>query len=378
MKVLILSCNTGGGHNSAARAIRTELLARGIECEIADALAFGPQYFSETVSGLHTLAYRYFPTIYGIGYRKKEKFDPSERVSFEYKVNSICVPRLYRYLCRNHFNTVITPHVFPGEMMTRLHEKYPARFKTYFIATDYTCSPCVNEIRPDWWIIPDERLRPEFVGKGIPSEKIKAFGIPTAAHFEHSIPKAAARHALHLPAEGPLVLIMSGSIGCGPLESLSRRILRHLPEDATAVTLCGNNQKLYHELSSLAKKRPGLCPVQFTDRMDLYLSAADVVVTKPGGLSSTEIALKGVPTVLLLAVPGCESRNLVFLCQNGMALAADTVRDAIRAVQKLIGSEAARNAMLKAQESLPRGAAKAICDLVIEEAKQDKEPCLLS
>lgn len=70
MKVLILTCNTGGGHNAAAAALRRELESRG-HTAVADALSFGPKHFSEAISHLHTIAYRYFPKIYGAGYRKK-------------------------------------------------------------------------------------------------------------------------------------------------------------------------------------------------------------------------------------------------------------------------------------------------------------------
>ena len=73
MNILILTCNTGGGHNAASAALRRELESRGHTCTVADALSFGPKHFSEAVSHLHTIAYRYFPKIYGAGYRQKEK-----------------------------------------------------------------------------------------------------------------------------------------------------------------------------------------------------------------------------------------------------------------------------------------------------------------
>ena len=66
MRILILTCNTGGGHNAAASALRRELESRGHTCSVADALSFGPRHFSEAISHLHTIAYRYFPRIYGM------------------------------------------------------------------------------------------------------------------------------------------------------------------------------------------------------------------------------------------------------------------------------------------------------------------------
>ena len=91
--------------DSHSAALRRELEARGHTCTVADALSFGPKHFSEAVSHLHTIAYRYFPKIYGMGYRKKEERVLGEdETSFEYKMNAVCVPRLYRYLLQNGFD----------------------------------------------------------------------------------------------------------------------------------------------------------------------------------------------------------------------------------------------------------------------------------
>ena len=377
MKVLILSCNTGGGHNSAAHAIQQEMLSRGIECQIVDALSFGPYYFSQLISKLHTIAYRYFPRVFGYGYRWKEQIDLSERTSFEYKMNAICVPKLYRYIRSNHFDTIITPHVFPGEMLKRIRKKYHCIWNTYFISTDYTCCPCANEIQPSYWVIPDERLRPEFVKKGIPTKRILSLGIPTAPRFEQPVSQKAARQELNLPEDGQLVLVMSGSIGCGPMETLTARLLHRLPHGAHVVTICGRNKNLYKDISRLAKRHKNVIPVQFTDKVDLYLSAANVVVTKPGGLSSTEIAQKGTPAVFLLTVPGCESRNLEFFSRYGMAESAETVREAITAVLHLLGSASARQAMREKQATLPHHSAANICDFICQKnhrlPKKDKQ-----
>lgn len=365
MRILILTCNTGGGHNAAASALRRELESRGHTCSVADALSFGPRHFSEAISHLHTIAYRYFPRIYGMGYRKKEeRVLRQDETSFEYKMNAICVPRLYRYLLQGGFDAIITPHVFPAEMLTRLRRKYNYKKPFYFIATDYTCSPCVDEITPDYWIIPDRRLIQEFSARGIPEEKLLPLGIPTNPAMACHVDSAVARRQLHLPQTGRMVLVMSGSIGCGPVTTLALKLLRRLPRDTFVVVVCGKNKSQFRELQRYARFREKLYPVGFTDRMDLFLSAADIAVTKPGGLSCTELAQKGVPAVLMLSVPGCESRNQEFFTRYGMALGTAGVRDTVSAVRRLLENPAMMKRMTSLQRSLPQGAAAAICELV--------------
>lgn len=379
MKILILTCNTGGGHNAVAAALRHVLEARGHTCTVADALSFGPKHFSEAISHLHTIAYRYFPKIYGIGYRaKEERVLGEDETSFEYKMNSVCVPQLYRFLLQGGYDAVVAPHVFPAEMMTRLRRKYEYSKPFYFIATDYTCSPCVDEITPDYWIIPDKRLIPEFACRGIPEERLLPLGIPTNPAMTTHVDTALARRQLHLPQSGKMVLIMSGSIGCGPMKQLALKLLRRLPKEDFVTVICGNNKSDLKELQRYAKYRDRLYPVGFTDRMDLYYSAANAVVGKPGGLSCTEIALKGVPAVLMLCVPGCESRNLEFFTRYGMALGAENLRDTTTAVRHLLGSEVLCSHMTAAQRSIPRAAAESVAELIekgtpTEVREQDKQ-----
>jgi len=177
-------------------------------------------------------------------------------------------------------------------------------------------------------------------------------------------PSNVARRLLHLPQQGEMVLVMSGSIGCGPMTTLALKLLRRLPKDSFVVVICGKNKGDLKELQRYAKFLERLYPVGFTDRMDLYYSAADLVVGKPGGLSCTEIAQKRVPAVLMLSVPGCESRNLEFFTRYGMALGTESVRDTLSAVRRLLGSAAMRNRMMLAQRSIPQGAVAAITDLI--------------
>lgn len=366
MKVLILTCNTGGGHNSAAKALQSEWQQRGHICDIADALAFGPRHYSDAVSRLHTLGYRYFPHLYGYGYLHEERRSPKGHDSIEYKINKICVPRLQRFLQQGGYDVILTPHVFPAQMLTEIRRRQKTGWRFYFIATDYTCSPCVDEIRPDGWVIPDERLQAEFTSRGIPAEKIYPLGIPVAQRFCCPINKDDARRTLGLPAEGKLVLVMSGSIGCGPMEKLVKSLYRRLPKGTGIAVICANNRGMYRDMLRLSRHRR-IYPVGYTDRMEYYLAAADTVITKPGGLSSTEIAQTGVPAVFLLSVPGCESRNLEFFTHYGLALGASSVRRAVRAAEVLLTSESSCQAMRQAQQTLPRNAVAAICDL----AEQD-------
>ena len=128
---------------------------------------------------------------------------------------------------------------------------------------------------------------------------------------------------LGLPQNKKIVLLMCGSMGCGPIKELAASLDDTLPQDAHLVAICGSNKQLQKSLYK-HKSFKNTTIVGFTDKMSLYMDAAYVMLTKPGGLSSTEALIKSLPLILINAVPGCETRNLDFLVQNGLAKTANT------------------------------------------------------
>ena len=158
MKVLILSCNTGGGHNSAASAICTYFEKMGCECDIVNALDFLPKARAEFISRGHELAYKYTPKLYGAGYRISEML-PQNRL---YEQNAKGADELCKVLFSGSYDVVISVHVFAAMMMTELRVSREINIPSFFVATDYTCSPGVSEIVADKYFIPHEKLREEF------------------------------------------------------------------------------------------------------------------------------------------------------------------------------------------------------------------------
>ena len=185
MKTLILTCNTGEGHNSTSAAVKECFERHGAVCDMTDALTFLSPLFSATVSRMHSRIYRHIPKAFSVGYRMAEEhpdaFCENSRV---YRILTGGANRLYAHLVEHAYDTVICAHVFSGLMMTavlRAHPELEAR--TCFIATDYTCSPIVRESTLDTYVIPDESLREDFLQNGIPSEKIVGSGIPVREAF---------------------------------------------------------------------------------------------------------------------------------------------------------------------------------------------------
>ena len=319
MKLLILSCSTGGGHNSAAAAIASRFEAAGHHCRVVNTLDFLPKATAELISKGHDFAYRHIPLIYGAGYRYEEKH---ASVPF-YEQTLRGAEGLREYLSGHPADLVICVHVFSAMMMTELRHNWGLLLPTYFVATDYTCSPGVSDLDVDGFLIPHSRLVDEFTAAGIPAGKLYVTGIPVKEEFTRRESREEAREALGLSREGQVVLLATGSMGCGPIRTTSLRMERLLGENDRLVVICGKNKRLYRDLTFLFSQNSHVKIVGYTDKMHLYMRACDVLVTKAGGLSTTEAVAAGVPLLYLNAVPGCESRNIEFMTRWGYALAAE-------------------------------------------------------
>lgn len=312
MRVLLLSANTGAGHNSAAAAIGEELSERGESWEIVDSLAFISEKVSDFVSWGHSYVYRHFPRLFGAGYR----FEENHSVKFIYDQCAKGVPALQKKL-EEGWDAVICVHVFAGMMMTELRRREERGLPCIFVATDYTCSPGVSELDMDLFCIPHESLRGEFVRNGVPRERIVASGIPVRRAFYEPIEQDEAKRALGLPTGRSMVMLSCGSMGCGHMEKNALQLCERMPEAAYLTVICGSNQRTYEALLPYASERFKV--IGFTDQMSLYMSAAELYITKPGGLTTSEAIAKRLPMIFINAVPGCETRNYEFLIRSGVA-----------------------------------------------------------
>ena len=324
MRLLILSCNTGEGHNSAAKAIREYFLSNNDECDIKDALAFWSPEKSKLISKGHVLIYRKFPKLFGVSYRFEENHPPKDGdESLIYELVIKGCNSLYEFLQTEKYDAVVCTHVFSAMMMTELKKRRKINIRSYFVATDYTCSPGVNQTAMDAYFIPHKKLIKEFADNGLPMSRIIPSGIPVRRDFYNKTEPQKAKRTLSLPQDKRVALLMCGSMGCGPIKDLAELLPQQLPEDALLVIICGNNVKLYRSLTKYSLPE-NVRVIGFTSRMPLYMDAAELILTKPGGLSTTEAAVKGLPMIFIDAVPGCETRNIEFFISNGCADMRDT------------------------------------------------------
>ena len=360
MKIAILSCSTGGGHNSAGQAIREQLLAGGATCDLINAMDFMPKLESDVISKGHVFAYRRTPRLYGAAYHFEEKHTP-RGMATRFTPAAI---KLYPFLVEHSYDAVICVHVFPALMMSYIRQKHGDAIRSYFVATDYTCSPGVDMTQMDGYFIP-RGLSAEFVRAGLPRERLLETGIPVRSTCYARQGQVSARIALGLAPDMRQVILSCGSMGCGPMRSLAMILAKKLPKDTELTVLCGSNRGLKRSLAVLMRKKR-VRVLGYTNQMALWLQAADVLLSKPGGLTSTEAMAFGVPLVCINAVPGCETRNRQYFLREGLAVTANHVPGLARLTLSLLKDPTQCAAMIHRQQDLfSQPAAELIAKIVL-------------
>ncbi|MDD3261104.1 MAG: glycosyltransferase [Oscillospiraceae bacterium] len=361
MKFLILSTATGQGHNSAALAVAEALRAKGCTAHTLDVLKLQNKEISQRVAKLYGKTTVNSPRFFGFLYHLGELISSPQGRSPIYAANTLYARQLAYLVRRLQPDVLICTHIFSAQAVTCLQEHYGLRIPAVGIATDYTCIPFWEESNLTSYIIPSKYQITDFATKGIPKEKLKPLGIPVAAAFSDSRPKEEARRWFQMRAEH-MYLVMGGSMGYGKMKELAIALTAADPH-AQVVALCGHNQRLFQALSHIDR----VIPMEYTNHVSLLMDAADVVLTKPGGLSSTEALTKRVPTVLTRPIPGCEDRNAEYLASVGAAAFSENIERAAKEACRLACYPAAAQKMIAAHKRfIPANAAERIADYLIE------------
>ncbi len=319
MEVLILSCKTGGGHNTAAEAVKEELERRGHHTVFLDPYLLAGPSLDRTVGNAYVKLVQGCPKAFGTLYQMGEVVRRIPLQSPVYYANAKIAKKLGEYMAEHSFDCIVMTHLFPAEMITWLKRKGYRLPPCVFIATDYTCIPFTEETDCDYYIIPSEELTEEFVRKGIEKEKIKPLGIPVRAAFQKKA--VSRREAGRRKKDTRYLLVAGGSIGAGSMERVLQKIKRRLrgQKDWVCIAVCGNNYGLYKKLKKKYGSDQQYIILGKTGCMERYMEICDLFLSKPGGLSSTEAAVLGVPLLHISPIPGCESRNLKFFAGRGMS-----------------------------------------------------------
>lgn len=367
MKILILSCGTGGGHNSACMALKKQMENRGHDVETLNPYMLKGRRTASTIDRAYIAMAQKIPKAFGAVYKLGDSYRRLPVASPVYYLNRYMVPVMEQYIAENHFDAILMTHLFPAEILTNMKRKGKKVPPTCFVMTDYTCIPFTEETDCDYYIIPAEELKDEFISRGLPEDKLYPFGIPVRQQFSQQKDRTLVRQKLGFSPDKKYILVAGGSIGAGQIPQIVSLLLRHYSRnDVEVIVVCGNNRTLYERLSADYGEQCTL--LQYTSNMADYMCACDLFLSKPGGLSSTEAAVCGTALIHVTPIPGCETNNMQFFERHGMCLAVTSPKTQLISACDQLMDDNERQKMCGSQKRcILADAAQNICSLVESE-----------
>ncbi len=325
--VLILSVSIGSGHDQAAGAIASALreISPNLDIETMDYVQTNAKV-GKPVKAVYLTALRTAPAVYSFLYRESQR-RVYRRVAFWFMDKS-ARSSARRLIKRNEPELIVCTHPFPVPALTRLREDLNGHFKVAVVVTDFTCHTLWFDPLADFYFVAHEGLRQLLLDLGARPDQVMVTGIPIRSPVTPLVAAA---------SEGrPHVLIMAGGLGLGPIAEVVSRLLR-LQEGIHLTVVTGRNAELKEELDSLkVPARHQMDVYGYTPDIPRLMAEADLLVTKPGGLSCSEALAAHLPMVLFHPVPGQEEDNAAFLTEAGVAVTAESSDQVVALVNKLL------------------------------------------
>lgn len=363
MKVLVLTISAGQGHNRTAHAIAEYLRSVNAEVEIIDTYKYFNTALGKFVEQGYLLSTGIAPGIYGTIYTHREHKDYSNRPNMVDMTGKLISRQFYKFIEKKNPDAIIATHIFAANLVSNFKQKRNSKAVTYGIVTDFTVHPYWETAELDYYITPSALLNNQMVKKGIPEDKILPFGIPISGKFAQNIDKQEARNALGI-ADKKTVFVMTGSMGYGDVTKYIEE-LDGVDYDFQIITVCGSNKHLYNEIERL-NTRKTIYNYGFVDNVDVIMSASDVIISKPGGLTVSEALAKKLPMIIINPIPGHEDRNYEFLVNNGLAIGTSKTFSVEEAIYQLMNNPTRLECMAKMAEEIGKpDASKMLGDFVI-------------
>jgi processive 1,2-diacylglycerol beta-glucosyltransferase len=322
-RVLILHVAAGVGHARAAYAVEAALRTLDPSCEpiVRDALEFASPLMKRFYASTYNQLVDRLPRVWEFFYRQVERIPATSR---RQRLRSALLARNCRDFApaveRFQADLVLCTQFLPAEVFALLRARGDVNVPVFCVVTDFFIHPIWVYPGIDRYYVAAEASAEELRATGVVApDRIEVTGVPIDPKFATTVGRDAARRELGLDVDPRrlTLLLMGGGFGWGPMDAMMDVVLR-LPESVQAVFVAGKNEPLRERLTQRAAGQESRIKVHgFTDRVHVFLEAADLYVGKSGGLTSSEAMARGVPVIAVRPIPGQEERNCDFMQEAG-------------------------------------------------------------
>lgn len=370
-KILILYAAYGGGHYSAARSVKKFLDDNyQVETEIIDCI----EYINKVLNRITTSAYKEMakkaPNLWGSVYMNAQKGMLGHVSS---RANKMMAVKLKNLIKEKSPNLVISTHPFSSQMISYLRRKGKIDCKLVTILTDFAPHDqwLIGHEYTDAFFVSNDRMGNYLRDYGIEPTKIHVTGIPLSDKFSLIFDKKSIYTEFELDETKPVILFFGGGeFGLGKDRTLQiLEALIHNLHSYQIVAISGKNTKMnegFKELVENSNSQDRVRVLDYTDKVPELMSISTIVVTKPGGLTTSESLASGLPMLVINPIPGQEEENAEYLVSHGVAVWIKKDDDPNEVIQKLFNDPSKLNEMREKTKSLAKkNSTKDICEIIM-------------
>jgi len=355
-RILLLSASAGAGHMRAAEAVEKELKSRGAArtIEHLDILTVSTGLMRDLYAKTYLKLAGAAPDLFGWIYNKSDRPWMYQKRKVAFDLMNLRV--LMRKLETEQPELVICTHFTPAEIVSYLRKKHRLKTRLAVVVTDIDAHAMWLIQGVDMFCVALEETREYLARVGVARNRIAVTGIPIDPVFAIRKNKLAMRRKHGLHPTRPGILISAGGFGVGPVEAVLTG-LAGMSRPAQVIAICGRNEALRKKLESKYGRKKGKISfkiVGFTQHMDELMSASDLMVGKPGGLTMSESLAKGLAMVIVNPIPGQEERNADHLLEAGAAIRCNNPPVLAWKIDRLLAAPRRLAAMQAAARSLAR------------------------
>lgn len=358
--IVVVSASVGAGHVRAAEALCAGAALRPSSMPVKhlDAMEYVPRVFRKLYADLYIYLVNYYPGIWGYVYRKTDRAATDSLFNrIRKRVERAAATRLKREILALRPQAIICTHFMPAEILSDMRGRLQLNCPVWVQVTDFDLHKLWVHPHVSGYFVANHEISYLLQAQGVPASAIHVTGIPVMPSFSLPLDRNRCAAELGLDPTKMTLLLSGGGNGVGRLDELAARLLP-LKKDLQLIVMAGRNKETLDRLQRLSHKFSGrLVALGYTKQVERVMACCDFAVIKPGGLTTSECLVMGLPMVLSSAIPGQEERNADFLLEQGVACKATQPASLEYRVLELIDTPAKLNAMRAKAKELGKGRA---------------------
>lgn len=341
-KIFVIYASAGAGHMKAAEAVYKAIkkINPTADTRLLDSLDYTTPMYKKSYPATYLFAITKTPTLWGFFYYFFDVPGISYLISKGRRIiNWMNCQAFENFILQEKPDVVVSTHFLATEIIGNLKKmgRYDGRIVT--IVTDYGLHSFWVHKFNDEYIVASEDTKQDLAQRGIPKDRIYSLGIPVDEAFSKKQDKAIVRRNLGIREDLFTILIVSGGFGVGPIHGLVKE-LGNLDIPIQLIVVCGKNPKLVEDVTKEQKELKNPMKIYgFATNMPELMNASDLIITKSGGLSTSEAMAMGLAMLIIKPVIGQETKNCGFLLKHDAAIRMDRVEEVKNIVLDLFNSK---------------------------------------